>query len=118
MDVRMEDGALCVTLNAATQGVSRILNCTGLELNLARSGNPLLKQLLADGMLEPHANGLGVASDHYRRAWGVLHPNLYVIGSLLTGQLLESTAVPELRVQAAGVVQALNLTLDARATTR
>jgi len=118
LDVQMEDEKLFVAINTTAQRVSRILNCTGLELDLARSGNPLLRQLLADGMLEPHANGLGVASDRYRRAWGVLHPNLYVIGSLLTGQLLESTAVPELRVQAAMVVQALNLTLDARATTR
>ena len=86
---------------------SRIINATGLELNIAQSRNPLLRQLLAAGMVEPHANGLGVAVDPHLRAWGHAYPNLSVLGSLLTGQLLESTAVPELRVQAIDIATRL-----------
>ena len=94
-------------VNGAVQSVSRLLNATGLELNLARSSNSLLKQLLADGMVEAHATGLGIVADKHYRAWGSLHPNLFVIGSLLTGQLLESTAVPELREQAAAIAASI-----------
>ena len=64
-----------------------------------------MKQLLADGVVEPHSNGLGVAVDPSYRAWGSAHPQLYVVGTWMTGQLLESTAVPELRVQAATVAE-------------
>jgi uncharacterized NAD(P)/FAD-binding protein YdhS len=86
---------------------SRIINCTGLGLDVARSENPLLTQLLADGMIEEHATDVGVAADKHYRAWGALYPKLYTLGSLLTGQLLESTAVPELRVQAASIAKAI-----------
>ncbi len=101
LSVAIKDDRLQVNLNGESFTPSHILNCAGLELNLARSSNCLLKQLLADGMVEAHVSGLGVAADQKHRAWGVLYPDLTIIGSLLTGQLLESTAVPELRVQAA-----------------
>ena len=103
MEVMLQDGTLQVTTATETFTPSHILNCTGLELNIAKSGNALLKQLLADGMVEAHVTGLGIAADKNHRAWGALYPDLYVIGSLLTGQLLESTAVPELRNEAASV---------------
>lgn len=85
-----------------------LINCTGFELNLANSANPLLRHLLENRLLEAHDTRLGVAADPHYRAWGGLYPNLYVIGSLLTGQLLESTAVPELRVQAAAIAELIN----------
>jgi uncharacterized NAD(P)/FAD-binding protein YdhS len=107
MQVRSDGDLLSVATLGERFTPSRIINCTGMEMNLARSSSLLLKQLLADGQVETHANGLGVATDRYRCAWGTLHPNLYVIGSLLTGQLLESTAVPELRAQAAGIAHAI-----------
>jgi uncharacterized NAD(P)/FAD-binding protein YdhS len=103
LDVRAENGDLIWKHGSGKVCVSRILNCTGMELSLSRSSSPLLRQLAADGMVEPHVNGLGVAADMHHRAWGAAHPSMYVIGSLLTGQLLESTAVPELRVQAAAI---------------
>lgn len=88
-------------------GVAYAINCTGPELDVARSRSPLLKQLLAGGMVERHATGLGIGTDARQRAWGALHPNLYAMGALLTGQLLESTAVPELRAQAASIAESL-----------
>jgi uncharacterized NAD(P)/FAD-binding protein YdhS len=104
-----ENGELAAMIQTKTSTQhlrpSRILNCTGLELNLARSSNSLLTQILADRLVEPHVTGLGVAADHQHRAWGGLYPHLHVIGSLLTGQLLESTAVPELRMQACVIAQ-------------
>jgi uncharacterized NAD(P)/FAD-binding protein YdhS len=108
---RVEDDKLEVILHhndtAHTVHPSRVINCTGGEMNITRSCNPLLMQALADRVIEPHANGLGIAVDPQYRAWGAAHPNLYVIGTWMTGQFLESTAVPELRVQAAAIATAL-----------
>ena len=105
--VREEAGQLYVALGKEKIAPSRIINCTGFELNLARSSNLLLRQLLATGMVEAHATGQGIAADKYGRAWGNAYPQLYAIGSLLTGQLLESTAVPELRQQAQQVAHTI-----------
>ncbi|MEJ0010535.1 MAG: FAD/NAD(P)-binding protein [Alphaproteobacteria bacterium] len=84
---------------------SLIVNCTGPELNPAKSAHALLPQLLQSGMAEAHANGIGFAGDRHGRLFGAALPNLYAIGAPLTGQLLESTAVPELRVQAQNVAK-------------
>lgn len=81
------------------------INCTGTELNIERSARPLLKSLLSQRLIEPHGNGAGIAIDSHYRAWGEAYPNLFSIGALLTGQLLESTAVPELRVQARDIAE-------------
>lgn len=105
--VKATEDALLLTCDGETVTPSRLINCTGLELNLARSANPLLRQLLAEGLVEPHGSLLGVVADPSLRAWGRLHPHLFVLGSLLTGQLLESTAVPELRVQAARIAHSI-----------
>ena len=83
------------------------INCTGSELMVERSASALLKSLLAHGMIEPHGNGVGIAVDAQHRAWGEAYPSLFSIGALMTGQLLESTAVPELRVQAHAIAEAL-----------
>ncbi len=83
------------------------INCTGTELNVQRSARPLLKNLLSQRLIEPHGNGVGIAVDAHCRAWGEAYPNLFSIGALMTGQLLESTAVPELRVQARDIAEAL-----------
>jgi uncharacterized NAD(P)/FAD-binding protein YdhS len=110
VDIKLDGAQLSIRkANGALQPVSRILNATGLELNLARSSNTLLKQMLADGMVEAHITGFGVVADKHYRAWGLLYPNLFVMGSLLTGQLLESTAVPELREQAAAITKAVSV---------
>ena len=92
-----------------TSGVKPTLaiNCTGTELNIEKSASPLLKNLLAQRLIEPHGNGVGMAVDAHCRAWGEAYPHLFSIGALMTGQLLESTAVPELRGQAQQIAEAL-----------
>jgi uncharacterized NAD(P)/FAD-binding protein YdhS len=67
--------------------------------------NPLLQQLLRDGLVTPHATGYGITTENYRcvgKAEGI-----YTIGPLLIGELLETTAVPELRVQAEALARTL-----------
>lgn len=110
---KVENDQLSVTLKTAkeTRAItpSRVINCAGGELNITRSANPLLKQALADQLLEPHATGLGCAVDPNYRAWGAAYPHLYVIGPLMTGQWLETAAVPELREQADHIAQHIAL---------
>lgn len=83
------------------------INCTGPELRPEKSARPLIKSLLSEGLIEPHATSIGIAVDSQCRAWGRAYPKLFTIGSPMTGQLLESTAVPELRVQAQTIAEAL-----------
>jgi uncharacterized NAD(P)/FAD-binding protein YdhS len=105
--VLMEEGRITLALHA--EGAehlfypSRIINCTGPQMDVTRSAKTLLRQAVADHVIEPHATTLGIAVDPNHRAWGTAYPALYVVGPLMTGQLLESTAVPELRIQAAQV---------------
>lgn len=86
---------------------SLAINCTGSELNVSKSASPLHRNLLAQRLIEPHGNGVGIAVDAHYRAWGEAYPTLFSIGALMTGQLLESIAVPELREQAQRIAEAL-----------
>lgn len=106
-DTSRHDGKMEVKLGAEIIHPSRIIHCVGPELNVARSARNVLKQAVADGLIEPHRNGQGITADPHGRALGTTYPHLYAVGSLLTGQWLESTAVPELRQQAAQVAQAI-----------
>lgn len=106
-----DEGKLQVVVHRARQQETyfptRIFNCTGLEQKLARQANPLLRQMLSARLVEAHGTGLGITVDPHLRAWGGLYPHLYAMGSLLSGQLLESTAVPELRTQAQMIAKSL-----------
>jgi uncharacterized NAD(P)/FAD-binding protein YdhS len=120
-----KDGVVNVTLNCdgvlKHVQVQRIINCTGPEGNLKLSANELLKNLEKRGIIYPDELNMGVNANpengsviahdgHYKN-------NLFVIGSNLKGILWESTAVPELRVQAqklAGhLIENINSTVNA-----
>ncbi len=109
VQAEMAAGTLRIVRNKKMETVidalnpSKIINCTGPKMNVAKSAKPLLKQALADGMIEQHATKAGMAVDPDYRAWGAAYPHLSVVGPLMTGQFLESAAVPELRVQAAAI---------------
>ena len=83
--------------------VNHVVNCTGPECNYHRLGDPLISNLFARGLARPDALvlGLDVASDgEVRDVHGAVHGRLFTLGSPQKGRLLETTAVPELRVQA------------------
>ncbi len=73
-----------------------LINCTGPESNLEKLDSPLIKQLLKDGLIAPDElkYGINAAID------GTIFKNIYTLGPPLKGILWESTAVPEIRVQA------------------
>ena len=102
------DGAL--QLSGTVHGRARhwplgaLVNATGLETRSTGLRNPLLRQLLAQGMAAPGPHGLGLdVAVHDARlcdAAGDAHPDIAVLGSLRIGSLWETIAVPELRQQA------------------
>lgn len=83
--------------------VGAVVNCTGPNSDVQRSSDPLLQNLLRSGLAQPDPLGLGLLTTEQG---GVIDANgrsstlLYAIGSLRRATLWESTAVPELRVQA------------------
>src|SRR5258705_6264903 len=90
--------------------VERVVNATGPEMNFRRVRDPLLRQLLHDGWCRPGPLGLGfdatpdgaiVGQD------GIRSPILSTLGPPLRGVLWETTAVPEIRVQAAALARPL-----------
>jgi uncharacterized NAD(P)/FAD-binding protein YdhS/glyoxylase-like metal-dependent hydrolase (beta-lactamase superfamily II) len=89
--------------------VQRIINCTGSNGDYSVLRHPLVVSLQEQRLIRPHvltgidtvANGEIVDADGNISNW------LYTLGTARKGNLWETTAVPELRVQA----QALALTL-------
>ncbi len=91
-----------------TLRVAWVINCTGPGIHHRRSTHPILRPLLDCGTLSDDALGLGLRTDAEGRAVkadGSVHSNLLIAGTLRKSTLWESTAVPELREQAAAVAR-------------
>ena len=84
--------------------VGSVINCTGPETKIAATKNDLLKQLFVDGMISQDSLNLGLRANTttFRtiNAENQENKQLFAIGSLLKGELWESTAVNELKNQA------------------
>lgn len=90
--------------------VGLVVNCTGPARDIRQSSSPLVRSLLAGGLARPGplALGLDVAdSGSLIGADGTVNDRIFAIGPLLKEHLWESTAVRELRVQAAELARAL-----------
>jgi uncharacterized NAD(P)/FAD-binding protein YdhS len=113
-----------VRLVIAERGTGRLLeieadwviNCTGPAPSNSASANPAIGSLLVDGWLQPDVLRLGIATTPTGCAIstsGNEVPDLILVGTLRKPEFWESTAVPELRVQAAqaaeGALRALGL---------
>jgi uncharacterized NAD(P)/FAD-binding protein YdhS len=86
-----------------TLTVDRLINCTGSEEDYRRSPNLLVQSLLEGGSIQPDPIGKGLWTD----AHGALidskgRPSdwLFTLGPPRSGGLFETTAVPEVRIQA------------------
>ncbi|USJ02626.1 FAD/NAD(P)-binding protein [Xanthomonas prunicola] len=122
LDVAFEMGAcLRVSAGAARAGhalqldVQTLVNATGVEMRVQAMRNPLLQQLLGQGIAVagPHGIGVDTAADgSLIDADGRADPRMRVIGSLRIGSLWESLAVPELREQAAAIARDVLLQLE------
>lgn len=87
-----------------TLRVGRVINCTGPETDCRKLNHPLLANLLAQKLVRPDPLfvGLDVSSDGALiEDSGRSSEFLYAIGPARKSLLWESTAVPEIRAQAA-----------------
>jgi uncharacterized NAD(P)/FAD-binding protein YdhS len=103
------DEGLEVTLRPRRGGpserllVQRIINATGMEMDVTTATSSLLRKLLAAGLVRPDPLRLGLDATAYgalRDAAGRASPVLFTLGPPLRGLLWESTAVREIRQQA------------------
>ena len=104
--VALQHGAWCGAL-----AVGAVVNCTGPSLDPASpSAGPLLTGLLASGLGRRERLGLGVdvtPDGQLIGDGGVARAPIWTIGTLRRGAEWESTAIPELRVQAAALAARL-----------
>lgn len=94
--------------------VDAVINCTGSESNFAKIDFPLVRNLIARGEIEPDELFLGLKATRDGKIINKRNETSNVIstlGTALKGVLWESTAMPEIRVQAR------NLAMDLLAET-
>ena len=107
-------GGLRITLlDGSTTDVGWVVNCTGPQPDIRTLGEPLL-----DDLLRPHAGvsfgtsataGMGFVTRDGRLvdSDGSTEAPVWTLGALRRGELWESTAVPEIRSQAAALATAV-----------
>jgi uncharacterized NAD(P)/FAD-binding protein YdhS len=112
MRVRIDHGSSSTDLAAG-----RLINCTGPASDITTTADPLLRHLLDPGLARPDPLRLGPdtgARGALRDADGRPASDLFALGPPMRGRWYETTAIPEIRDQAA----ALACYLFARRVTR
>src|SRR6185436_4311125 len=87
-----------------------VFNCIGPSMRVSESADPLIRSMLETGEATTEPESLGLSADaagRLRRRDGSVSSSVLVLGALRRGDLWESTAVPELRAQAAAVGSAI-----------
>lgn len=101
----------------ATLAAQYAINCTGPASDYRRIDDPLVRSLLARGLVRPDPLRLGLDVDHGLRTIGrdgTPSPRLYAAGPMTKGASWEITAVPDLRVQAETLARYLVAAAHAR----
>lgn len=79
----------------------KVVNCLGYD---TWKGESLLARLIESGVTKAGPLGLGIQCNfprhNVRKNETDFHPNLYALGPILLGERFETTAIPELKVQA------------------
>ncbi|MFC0039896.1 FAD/NAD(P)-binding protein [Actinomadura rayongensis] len=107
-DVRADADGLAVRVSGRELRVGWLVNGTGPAA--APGADPLLRSLVAAGYAAPGPLGLGLDADEggrVRDAVGRPQPRLFTLGPTLRGLRYETTAVPEIRAQAADLAARL-----------
>jgi uncharacterized NAD(P)/FAD-binding protein YdhS len=90
--------------------VDRVLNCTGPNYRCGSSRDPLLRNLVANGLIQPDELDTGLrtaASGRVLNLMGRPTRGLYYVGPMLRADHWEATAVQELREHAERLAQQL-----------
>ncbi len=94
-----------------------LINATGPGTDLARTSDPLLRDLLGQGLGRPDPLRLGLDASPEGAlldAAGTPSSTLFTLGPTLRGIRYETTAIPEIRDQAAALAGLLTATPQAR----
>ncbi|PSR15616.1 hydroxyacylglutathione hydrolase, partial [filamentous cyanobacterium CCP3] len=97
--------------------VSRVIQCTGAQVDYRTSPHPLIDSLRDQRLICPCNLGLGLdtaVDGAVLDAQGQRSPWLYTLGTPRKGQLWETIAVPELRQQAQALASTLLQSLPVR----
>jgi uncharacterized NAD(P)/FAD-binding protein YdhS len=98
------------TIQHVSLRVAKVINCTGPRTDYSKYQHPLFIHLLARGLIDHDALALGInalPSGQVLRYRGGPVDWLYTLGAPMKGVLWESTAVPEIRVQARMLAETL-----------
>jgi uncharacterized NAD(P)/FAD-binding protein YdhS/predicted metal-dependent enzyme (double-stranded beta helix superfamily) len=90
--------------------VGHVVNCTGPDGDIQRSSDPLVRSLISRGLVVRDPLGLGVETTDEGAlvdAMGRPSSRLYTLGGWRRPALWESTAIPELSVQAERLAEKL-----------
>jgi uncharacterized NAD(P)/FAD-binding protein YdhS len=88
----------------------RIINCSGPEHDFEKLPSPLVQSLLANGSITAHPLGIGLRVAHNGAMIakdGTASARLFAIGPVRYGTLIETTAIPEIRIQAQELTELL-----------
>ena len=103
--VRIEASGSCTSLSAGW-----LINCTGPGGDITATADPLLRHLLDAGLARPDPLRLGLDADAHgavRDAAGRPADDIFTLGPPLRGRWYETTAIPEIRDQAAALARLL-----------
>lgn len=92
-----------------------VINCTGPQESYSNSKSALFQNLFDRGLVQADDMDMGIrVGSHFQVVDGGGYPSpvVYAIGPLLKGSYWETTAVPELRVQAQGVAESMIASLE------
>ena len=93
-------GGMVVSLGDKHLRVAAIVNCTGPTADVTRTPDQLVRCLLDRHLARPSSLGLGLETDP-RGCLPQTDNKLWLVGPLRRGRLWETTAIPEIREQAA-----------------
>ena len=116
LDVKIENDTVIVEYfdkekkTYFSQKAARVINCTGPETDISRlAEDNFLKKCLQKGILYQDELKLGIRTNtetfRVMKKEGGCHNNLFTLGNNLKGELWESTAVNELRMQAKNLAE-------------
>jgi uncharacterized NAD(P)/FAD-binding protein YdhS len=95
-----------------------LVNCAGPALDFRHVREPLIQDLLAQGLVRPEPLGLGLETTRDLQLVGrngQPHGSLFALGPLTRGTFWETTAVPEIREQGHSLARRLATSGAARA---
>jgi uncharacterized NAD(P)/FAD-binding protein YdhS len=106
--VRIDQGG--PSAEPAELAVGWLVNCTGPAADITATAHPLVRQLLDAGLARPDPLRLGLDAGPrgaVRDAHGRPAADIFALGPLLRGSRYETTAIPEIRDQAATLARHL-----------